>query len=178
MRRHWMRVLLEGVILVILGWLALFLPIFAASATLDRIIGWLFVVCGLVGLVITAGRHAPGSWWSLLSAILAMAVGATLIQWPAANSVPVAYLLAIFFIIEGIATILHALHHKRQLSGRWEWMVASGIIALAVSALVVLGLPETAPWAIGLLVGINLVFGGAAMIANAIYAHSALLSDS
>lgn len=47
-----------------------------------------------------------------------------------------AYLLTAFFVIEGLATIMFALDHKRQLSGRWEWMVASGIVDLALAALV------------------------------------------
>ena len=142
--------LAEGIILIILGWLALFLPIFAPAIALNTIIGWLFVVSGFVGLVTTAGgRHAPGFWWSLLSAILAIVVGATLMEWPAANSIPVTYLLTIFFVIEGIATIMYALDHRRELSGRWEWMVASGCVDLALAALVVLGLPGTAPLAIG-----------------------------
>lgn len=101
--------LAEGIALVILGWLALVLPIFANAALLNTIIGWLFVVSGLIGLITTlGGRHAPGFWWSLLSAVLAIAVGATVMQWPAANSVPVAYLLIAFFMIEGLATIMFA----------------------------------------------------------------------
>ncbi len=165
--------LLEGVIVVILGWLALVLPLFAAVTLLSTIIGWLFVVSGLVGLVTTlGGRHKPGFWWSLLSAVLAIAVGSTLMQWPAANSIPVAYVLTTFFVIEGIATIMFALDHKRRLSGRWEWMVASGFVDLSLAVLVVLGLPDILPWTIGLLIGINMVFGGSALIAMAIYVHT------
>jgi uncharacterized membrane protein HdeD (DUF308 family) len=170
-RRHWSQILAEGVILVILGWLALLLPtIFATAVNLT--IGWIFVVSGLIGLITTAsGRHAPGFWWSLLSAILAIAVGSMLIEWPSANSLPMTYLLIAFFVIEGIATIMFALDHRRQLSGRWEWMVASGFVDLALATLVLLGLPGTAPLAVGLLVGINMVFGGSALIAMAIYTH-------
>jgi uncharacterized membrane protein HdeD (DUF308 family) len=172
-RPYWLQMLAEGIILIILGWLALLLPFFASSNAINTIIGWLFVVSGLVGLVTTAGGlHAPGFWWSLLSAILAIAVGATLMQWPAANSIPAVYMLTVFFVIEGIATIMYALDHRRELSGRWEWLVASGCVDLALATLVVLGLPETGPWATGLLVGVNMVFGGATLIAMAIYAHT------
>ena len=88
-------------------------------------------------------------------------------QWPTANSIPVAYLLTFFFVIEGIATIMYALEHRRELSGRWEWMVASGCVDLALATLVVLGLPGTAPLAIGILVGVNMVLGGSrALIAH------------
>lgn len=172
-RREWQHMLLEGIVLIILGWLALVLPTFAAAALFNTIIGWLFVVSGLIGLVTTlGGRLTAGFWWSLLSAALAIAVGATLMQWPAANSIPVAYVLVTFFVIEGLATIMFALDHRRQLSGRWEWMVASGVVDLSLAVLVVLGLPDILPWTIGLLVGINMVFGGSALIAMAIYAHT------
>ena len=173
MRPYWLQMLVEGIILVILGWLALFLPYFAPAVALNTTIGWLFVVSGLVGLVTTAGgRHGPGFWWSLLSAVLAIAVGSILMEWPAANSIPITYVLTVFFVIEGIATIMYALDHRRQLSGRWEWMVASGCVDLALATLVVLGLPATVPFAVGILVGVNMVFGGSAMIAMAIYAHT------
>jgi len=176
---YWLQVLAEGIILVILGWLALFLPFFAPAIALNTIIGWLFVVSGLIGAVTTAGgRHHPGFWWSLLSAVLAIAVGSILMEWPTANSIPITYVLTVFFVIEGIATIMYALDHRRQLSGRWEWMVASGCVDLALAAFVVLGLPTTAPLAVGILVGVNMVFGGSAMMAMSIYAHTARFAKS
>ena len=178
-RPYWLQMLGEGIVLVILGWLALFLPYIVPVTTIYTIIGWLFVVSGLVGLVTTiSGRHGPGFRWSLLSAVLAIAVGSTLMEWPSATSIPIAYLLTFFFLIEGIATIMYALDHRRQLSGRWEWMVASGCVDLTLAALVILGLPTTAPLAVSILVGVNLVFGGSAMMAMAIYAHTARFPKS
>ena len=66
---------------------------------------------------------------------------------------------------------MFALDHKRELSGRWEWMLASGIIDLVLAAIIIAGLPGTAAWAIGLLIGINMVFGGSALIAMALHAR-------
>ena len=65
-------------------------------------------------------------------------------------------------------TIMFALAHRRELSGRWGWMLASGIVDLSLAAFILAGLPATAVWAIGLIVGINLLFGGVAMIAMAL----------
>jgi uncharacterized membrane protein HdeD (DUF308 family) len=81
--------------------------------------------------------------------------------------------LIAFFLIEGIVSILFALDHKRELSGRWVWMLASGIVDLVLAAIIFAGLPGTAAWALGLLVGINMVFGGAALIAMALHARNA-----
>ena len=67
---------------------------------------------------------------------------------------------------------MFAIEHKRQLSGRREWMAASGIVDLALAALVITGLPGMANWAVGILVGINMIFGGSALIAMAVYGHA------
>jgi uncharacterized membrane protein HdeD (DUF308 family) len=80
-------------------------------------------------------------------------------------------ILIAFFVIEGIASIMFALDHKRELSGRWGWMLASGIIDLILATIILTGLPGSAAWAIGLLVGINMVFGGSALIAMALHAR-------
>jgi uncharacterized membrane protein HdeD (DUF308 family) len=80
-------------------------------------------------------------------------------------------ILIVFFVIEGVASTMFALEHKRELSGRWSWMLASGIIDLILATIIFTGLPGTAAWAIGLLVGINMVFGGSALIAMALHAR-------
>jgi uncharacterized membrane protein HdeD (DUF308 family) len=81
-------------------------------------------------------------------------------------------LLIVFFTLEGVVTIMYALEHKKELSGRWGWMLASGIIDLILAAIILAGLPGTAAWALGLLVGINMLFGGTALIAMALHARS------
>jgi uncharacterized membrane protein HdeD (DUF308 family) len=79
--------------------------------------------------------------------------------------------LAAFFVIEGVVSIMFALDHKRELSGRWGFMLVSGVVDLALAVMIIAGLPSTAAWAIGLLVGINMVFGGTALIAMALHAR-------
>jgi uncharacterized membrane protein HdeD (DUF308 family) len=81
------------------------------------------------------------------------------------------YVLVAFFVIEGVASIMFALDHKRQLSGRWAMMLLSGIVDLVLATMIIAGLPSTAAWAIGLLVGINMVFGGVALAAMALHAR-------
>jgi uncharacterized membrane protein HdeD (DUF308 family) len=170
-RAHWRFIVVEGVILILLGLLAVLIPPIGTWAV-DIFLGWLFVVSGLIGLISTlVGRHAPGFWWALLSAVLAIGVGCILIAVPRSGALALIYVLIAFFIIEGVATIMFALEHKRQLSGRWEWMVFSGVIDLVLAAVVVSGLPGTAVWAVGLLVGINMVVGGSVLIVMALYAH-------
>ena len=171
-REHWVLFLVEGIILLVLGVLAIIVPMLATLAV-AIFIGWLFLISGVVGLITTFwARHAPGFWWSLLSAVLGIAAGVVLLAWPVTGTVSLTLLLIVFFIIEGVASIMYAFEHKRELSGRWGWMLVSGIIDLILAAIIWAGLPGTAAWALGLLVGINLLFGGGAMVGMALHARS------
>ena len=171
LHEHWGLFLVEGIILVILGLAAILIPPIATLAV-EILFGWLFLIGGIVGLITTLRmRQAPGFWWSLVSAVLGIAAGIVLLLWPLSGVLSVTLVLIVFFVIEGVASIMFALEHKRERSGRWGWMLASGIIDLIFAAIIVAGLPETAAWAIGLLVGINMLFGGSALIAMALHAR-------
>ncbi len=173
LHEHWILFLIEGVVLIVLGATAIALPPLATIAA-TIIIGWLFLVSGVMGLLTTFWmRQAPGFWWSLISGVLGIVVGLLLLASPLRGALSLTIVLVAFFIIEGVASIMFALDHKRELSGRWGWMLASGIVDLILGALIFAGLPSTAAWAIGLLVGINLVFGGSALVAMALHAREA-----
>ena len=171
LREHWVLFLVEGIVLLALGAIAVVLPPIATFAV-TILLGWLFLVSGIVGIVTTIWmRHAPGFWWSLLSAVLGIVVGAMLLASPLVGAFSLTLVLITFFIIEGAASIMFAFDHRRELSGQWGWMLMSGIIDLALALMIFAGLPSTAAWAVGLLVGINMIFGGAAMIVMALHAR-------
>ena len=171
-REHWVLFLIEGIVLVVLGILAIIVPPLA-TITFTLFLGWLFLISGIMGLITTFwARHTPGFWWSLLSAVLAIAAGIVLLVWPISGAISLTLLLIVFFLIEGVLSIMYALEHKKELSGRWGWMLASGIIDLILAGIILIGLPGTAAWALGLLVGINMLFGGSALIAMALHART------
>src|SRR5215831_16598456 len=166
----------EGVLLVVLGSLAIVIPSLVTVAV-TIFLGCLFLISGIVGLVTTFwARHVPGFWWSLLSATLVIAAGIVLLGWPVWGAMSLTLLLIVFFIIKGVLSIMYAFEHKKELSGQWGWMLVSGIIDLILAAIIWAGLPGTAEWALGLLVGINMLFGGVAMIAMALHARTAAAS--
>ena len=171
LHEHWVLFLIEGIILVVLGLIAIIVPPIATLAV-ELLFGWLFLLSGIMGLITTFWmRDAPGFWWSLLSGVLGIAAGIVLLVWPLSGVLSLTLVLIVFFTIEGIASIMYALEHKLELSGRWGFMLASGIIDLIIAAIILFGLPGSAAWALGLLVGINLAFGGAALIAMALHAR-------
>jgi uncharacterized membrane protein HdeD (DUF308 family) len=169
---HWKAFLVEGVVLVVLGLAAIVVPPLASLA-ITIFLGWMFLISGIVQFILTfTERQLPGFGWSLLSATLATAAGIVLLLWPIQGTLSLTLVIGIYFVMEGVATIMYALDHRKQLSERWGWLVAAGIADLVVAAFIVMGLPDSAAWAIGLLVGINLVFGGASLIGMALAAHN------
>ncbi|MCC6777627.1 MAG: HdeD family acid-resistance protein [Hyphomicrobiales bacterium] len=168
-RDHWKMFLLEGIVLAVLGVLAIVVPQVATLAV-AIFLGWLFLISGVLGLATTLmARQMPGFWWALISAAVAILAGILLLGWPVSGAVSLTLLLVAFFIVEGVASVMYALEHRD--SGRWAWMLVSGIIDLVLAAMIFAGLPSTAEWALGLLVGINMLFGGTAMIAMALHAR-------
>jgi uncharacterized membrane protein HdeD (DUF308 family) len=66
---------------------------------------------------------------------------------------------------------MYALEHRRELSERWSWLLVAGLMDILIAAIIIAGLPGSALWAVGLLVGINLLFGGATLIGVALAAR-------
>jgi uncharacterized membrane protein HdeD (DUF308 family) len=173
-RQHWQLFLIEGIALVILGLLAIAAPAFASNAA-TIFFGWLLLISGSIGLIATfRARHAPGFVWALLSALLALAAGVLLIVSPLRGTFSLTAVLIAFLLIEGVVSIAYALEHRSGRSGRWGWVLASGVLDLVLGGILFAGLPGDAFWALGLLIGINMVFGGWSLIAMALHARPAL----
>jgi uncharacterized membrane protein HdeD (DUF308 family) len=113
----------------------------------------------------------PGFWWSLISAILAIVAGIILLAAPAQGTYALTLVIGVYFLAEGVASIMYALEHRRELSERWSWMLIAGIVDIVIAFIIIAGLPGSALWAIGLLVGINLLFGGTTLIGMALAAR-------
>lgn len=170
---HWRLFLVEGVVLIVLGLAAIVVPPLAGLAT-TIVLGWLFLIGGAVGLVSTLGAYqVPGFKWSLLSAIVALIAGAALLWNPMQGLATLTYVLIAFFIIDGVLIIVLALEHRRELSGRWEWMLLGGVMDLVLAAIIISGLPGTLAWALGLIVGIDLLWGGVSLLGMALAARGA-----
>jgi len=170
-QKHWKALLLEGGLLIVLGFAAIIVPSLASLAV-TIFLGWLLLVGGLAGLALMMwAKQAPGFWWSLLSALLAIGAGIVLIARPVQGTLTLTIVLGAYFAAEGGVTIMYGLQRRRQLSKQWGWLVVSGIVDLVIAGCIVAGLPGSAAWAIGLLVGIDLVFGGSTLIAIALAAR-------
>jgi uncharacterized membrane protein HdeD (DUF308 family) len=174
LHQHWRIYLTEGIILLLLGLAAIVVPLIAGLG-ITIILGWLFLTGGAVGLIATFGaRQAPGFWWSLLSALVALIAGLSLLWNPLMGLVTLTYVLIAYFVVDGVLSIVHAIEHRREASSRWEWMIFSGVIDLALAALIISGLPGAFTWALGLMVGIDLMFAGWSLVTMALAARHAV----
>jgi uncharacterized membrane protein HdeD (DUF308 family) len=167
---HWKLFLAEGVVMMVLGFLAVAVPNLATLAV-EIFIGWLFFVGGIFRAVsLWQSRQRPGFGWSLVTAVLGIALGLILIFRPLAGVLTLTMVLVAFFIIEGVASIIGAIEHRQHLRS-WGWVLFSGIIDLLLAYLIWQGWPSSASWAIGLLVGINMLFLGLSLVMTALAAR-------
>ncbi|MEA2881926.1 MAG: hypothetical protein QOH32_1182 [Bradyrhizobium sp.] len=171
-REHWKAFLIEGILLVILGLAAMILPPLASLAV-TIFLGWMFLISGIAGLALSLwAREMPGFWWSLFSAVLAIAAGLVLLFQPVQGTLTLTIVVGAYFLAEGVVTIMYALEHRKELSERWGWLLTAGIMDILVAGIIIADLPGSALWALGVLVGINMLFGGATLIGMALAARN------
>jgi uncharacterized membrane protein HdeD (DUF308 family) len=151
-----------GALLIVLGALAIVFP-FATTIAAKIFLGWLLLIGG-VGEVLHAfsSRDWKGFLANLLIGLLYIAVGGWLALFPLAGIITLTLLLAFFFILEGVLKLV--MGFQLRPTGGWGWIVFSGAVAVLVGILLVAELPGTATWAIGLLVGVNLLMSGIAFV--------------
>jgi uncharacterized membrane protein HdeD (DUF308 family) len=167
---HWKLVLAQGIVMMVLGFLAVAEPNVATIA-IGIFVGWLFFIGGIFrALSVWQSRGMPGFAWSLLTALLAIVLGLILIFRPLAGVLTLTMVLIAFFILEGITAIVLAVQHREHLRS-WGWVLFSGIVDLLLAFLIWDGWPSSADWAIGLLVGINMLFFGLSLVMTALAAR-------
>jgi uncharacterized membrane protein HdeD (DUF308 family) len=156
--QKWGWFLALGIVLIIVGFAAIVFP-FVSTVAAKIMLGWLFLIGGVVMIIHAFSAQGwSGVLWSLLVGILYLVAGAYLAFFPLTGLLTLALLLIILFAAEGIFEVIMAFR-VRPHEG-WGFLLLSGIAALAVAVLIAMGLPGSATWALGLLVGINLLFSG------------------
>ncbi len=150
--------ILWGVLLIILGTLAVGSP-FIAAVAVNVVIAWLIVLAGVVHLTVAFHAHEAGSLiWRLLVGLAYVCFGGYLIVRPAVGVVSLTLILASLFLVEGILNI--ALFFKvRSLQGS-NWFLVDGIVTLLLGLMIYMQWPSSSAWAIGTLVGVSMIFSG------------------
>ncbi|MGK4008781.1 HdeD family acid-resistance protein [Sorangium sp. So ce1036] len=151
-----------GTALLVLGVLAILMPVVASLVTAVAI-GALLVLSGLfLGIHAFRIRRWASSAWSLVSALVQIVAGVLIMAFPTTGKVTLTLILAAFFFADGLLRIIRAVQHREMPA--WGFLLFDGLVTLALGVLILWGWPSTAAWAIGLLVGVDLMIGGASML--------------
>ena len=164
MAAHWRLFMVQGVVMIVLGVLAVAVPM-AATLAIELLVGWLFLISGIVGLIALFSVHnTPAFLWGLVTAALSVAAGVMLIWNPVAGALSLTLVLVGLFVAEGVFQIATSLGYRHVMAASWGWLLVSGIADLLLAAIIIIGWPISAAWALGLLVGINLLTSGWALV--------------
>jgi uncharacterized membrane protein HdeD (DUF308 family) len=154
--RRWLMV---SAILALLGGAAAIVVPAVATLTMTIFIGWVLVYSGVVMAIHSWTQRAAGRTWErALQALLALVIGIYMVLFPGAGALSLTLLLVIWFVISGGLQLAGA-RQLRGLPGA-GWMLFGGVLAILLAVLIALDLPSSAAWAIGLIVGVNLIFWG------------------
>jgi uncharacterized membrane protein HdeD (DUF308 family) len=154
--RRWL--LITGILGILAGAAAIIVPP-VATLTITLFIGWILVFSGVVMAIHSWTQRAAGRTWErALQALLALVIGVYMVLFPGSGALSLTLLLVIWFAGSGVLQLIAA-RRLRGLPGA-GWLVFGGVLGIVLAALIAMDLPSSAEWAIGLLVGINLVFWG------------------
>lgn len=154
----WKGLMVAGVLAILAGCVAILVPAVASVAT-AIFVGWVLIVAGAFLTAGAFGQRSTGRLvWRLLWALLTVIAGLYLVTAPLDGTFTLTVVLGIYFFAMGLTRVLVAI------AGRGEpgagLIGLSGVAAVLVGALILAELPSSADWAVGLLVGIDLIFAG------------------
>ena len=162
LQKHWKLFLAEGIFFIILGIGAMVIPHFFTVAVVI-FLGWVMLFGGIVHLSrALIFSNMSGFWLWLFMGILQTIAGYLFIARPAVGILTITLLMTLFFAFEGLAKI--SLAFMIRPLANWGFMLFSGITALVFALIIATSWQETAPWLLGLLLGINMVFLGWSLV--------------
>ena len=156
--KSWRGVMAVGIVAIVLGCIAILVPAVASVGT-AIFIGWLLMVAGMIMVAGAFTAHSIGTVVLRLAwAVLTFLVGLWLVVEPHNGTLTLTLVLGIYFLFMGLTRIAIAFAARGRPNA--GLLGLSGIAGLLIGILILAELPSSADWAIGLLVGIDLIFAG------------------
>lgn len=157
LRQRWGWFLALGVLLLILGLVALGSSVFMTLATMV-LVGWLLIVGGVVEAAHACSCKGWGGFFvDLLTGLLYVVVGFMVVANPGATALALTLLIAMFLVFGGIFRIAVAVVVRFQ---NWIWLLLHGVVNLLLGIAIWRQWPLSGLWVIGLFVGIDMVLNG------------------
>ncbi|HTH51194.1 MAG TPA: DUF308 domain-containing protein [Pyrinomonadaceae bacterium] len=147
-----------AVLLIVFGCLAIALPAVVGLGA-SMLFGCTMLVAGFlhIGYAFTA-KGAGGFLWGLLVSVVYMIGGIYLISNPGVALGGLTLAIAAVFVVEGVLQIIGFIA-ARGAPGA-VWLLLSGIVAVALGVMIWRQFPSSALWAIGTMIGVNLISAG------------------
>lgn len=174
-RRNWAWFLFLGILLVVLGTVAVALS-YTTTLLSIFLIGILLAVAGLTELVSSFwAKEWSGFLTSLLGGLLYLVTGGIFLFKPIPAAAILTLLIASLFLVSGIYKIVYSGWTRFQ---HWGWVFFSGIVSTLLGFLILNDWPEASLWVIGLFIGIDLIVSGWTWIIVALSARNLSLPRS
>jgi len=159
-----------SVLMIGAGILAIALPM-AAGIAINLLVAWLLLFSGCTHLVFAwYTRSTGGLLWELLVGVLYILIGVYLLVHPVAGLLSLTLALAIYLLLEAILEFALGLK-LRPLPGS-GWLLFDGILTLILAAMIWRAWPSSSEWAIGILVGVSMLFSGTSRLMLSLAARS------
>src|SRR5713226_1688015 len=150
--------MLWGILMFICGILAITLPL-ASSIGIVIVLAWLILFAGVSHLIFAVRSHSIGGFlWQVLLAIVYGFAGIYMLMHPLLGVISLTFVLAIFFLVEGVVEIV--LYFNIRGTANAGWVLLDGIVTLILGFFIWRQWPSSSVWVIGTLVGISLIFSG------------------
>ena len=161
LQKRWMWFFGLGVVLIVLGAIALGASVFVTLASM-LLIGWLLIAGGVLEVIHAfACKEWSGFFIDLLSGLLYVAVGFMIVANPEISAISLTLLIALFLIFGGTFKIAVAITSRYQ---HWGWLLLSGVVTLALGIMIWRQWPLSGLWVVGLFVGIDMILNGWSLV--------------
>jgi uncharacterized membrane protein HdeD (DUF308 family) len=151
-----------GVGLLLLGIAALVFPLMS-TLVITLFVGWLLIVGGLMALVGAFYMRGAGPFFgALLASLVTIAAGAFVIARPIGGELALTLTLGAVFLLQG-AYETYLGFELEPMKG-WGWMVVSGLASIVLSFVILTGLPVSSLMSLGIILGVNFVSSGFALV--------------
>jgi uncharacterized membrane protein HdeD (DUF308 family) len=152
-----------AVFMIVLGIITIAFPFFATIAS-TLAFGWIFIIAGIAQIVYAFQSKGVGQIvWKLILGLLYLLAGIFVLANPLEGVLAFTLVLGITIFVQGIIQASMAFQ-LRRVSPNWGWILASGIAGIILGILIWSNVPANAPWLLGTLIGINLLFDGVWML--------------
>ena len=152
-----------GVVLLVLGVLAIGFPLLSSIAV-KLVIGWFFLATGLSVLYAAFQmRQWRSALWAGVIGVLQLAAGVYLTLFPLTGLIGLTFFVGLVFLVQGGAEATIAWQYRPRAG--WVWLAVSAAASVVLGVILIAGLPQTALWALGMFLGVNLISSGVSFLA-------------